>query len=104
MIPAAREMHERFGASIYSTYGFRDAFNPSVTSDPAQPASAGDAGWVDRDYIGIDEGPILAMIENYRSGLVWKLFMSNPEIKPMLEKIGFSPDTAGQKADYKGVN
>jgi len=35
------------------------------------------------------------MIENYRTGLIWKLFMSNAEIKPMLEKIGFQPDTAG---------
>jgi hypothetical protein len=90
VIPAAREMRERFGASIYSAYGFRDAFNPSVTSDPAQPASAGDAGWVDRDYIGIDEGPILAMIENYRSGLVWRVMRDNPYIRRGLERAGFS--------------
>jgi len=90
VIPAAREMRERFGASIYSTYGFRDAFNPSVPSDPAQPASAGDAGWVDRDYIGIDEGPILTMIENYRSGLVWRLMRDNPYIRRGLERAGFS--------------
>jgi len=90
VIPAAREMRERFGASIYSTYGFRDAFNPSVTSDPAQPASAGDAGWVDRNYIGIDEGPILTMIENYRSGLVWRVMRDNLYIRRGLERAGFS--------------
>jgi hypothetical protein len=38
------------------------------------------------------------MVENYRTGLIWKLFMSNPEIKPMLHKIGFKPDSLGKEA------
>src|SRR5262249_37815954 len=72
-IPAIREMSTRYGASLYSTYGFLDAFNPTLRSgegvvkgrvDPAR-------GWFDTDYLGIDEGPIVAMIENHRSGLVW---------------------------------
>jgi hypothetical protein len=90
VIPAAHEMHERFGAAIYSTYGFLDAFNPSVVADPAQAPSAGDAGWVDRDYIGIDEGPIVAMIENYRNGFVWRIMRDNPYIRRGLERAGFS--------------
>jgi hypothetical protein len=89
VIPAAHEMYQRFGASIYSAYGFRDAFNPTVI-DPAQPAASGDAGWVDGNYIGIDEGPILAMIENYRSGLVWRVMRGNPYIRRGLERAGFA--------------
>jgi hypothetical protein len=89
VIPAAREMHARFGASIYSTYGFRDAFNPSFT-DSAQPESPGNAGWVDGDYLGIDQGPILAMLENFRSGLVWRVMRGNPYIRRGLERAGFT--------------
>ena len=89
VIPAAHEMYQRFGAAIYAAYGFRDAFNPTVI-DPAQPAASADAGWVDRDYIGIDEGPILAMIENYRSGLVWRVMRDNPYIRRGLERGGFA--------------
>ena len=46
-----------------------------------------DIGWVAGDYLGIDQGPIVAMIENYRSGLLWKLFMSDPDIQNGLKKI-----------------
>ncbi len=42
--------------------------------------------------MGLDQAPIVVMVENYRTGLVWKMFMSNPEIQPMLDKIGFQPD------------
>jgi hypothetical protein len=42
--------------------------------------------------MGLNQAPITVMVENYRTGLIWKLFMSNPEIKPMLEKIGFKDD------------
>ena len=46
--------------------------------------------------MGLDQAPIVVMVENYRSGLIWKLFMSNPEIQPMLTKIGFEPDSASK--------
>ncbi len=42
-----------------------------------------------KTHLAIDEGPIIVMIENYRSGLLWKLFMSCPEIKKGLKKLGF---------------
>jgi hypothetical protein len=42
--------------------------------------------------MGLNQAPIVVMIENYRSGLIWKLFMSNAEIKPALDGIGFQPD------------
>src|SRR3546814_4931008 len=66
VIPAALEMHERYGDFLYSSYGFLDAFNPSFQYDI--PLKTGrlvpDKGWVASDYIGIDQGPILAMIRS----------------------------------------
>jgi hypothetical protein len=97
VLPATLEMYRRYGTSIYSSYGFLDAFNPSFhgSATPALgPAQAvafdGGAGWVDPDYLGIDEGPILAMIENYRSNLVWRVMHSSPYIRQGLERAGFS--------------
>ena len=90
VLPATLEMYHRFGASIYSSYGFLDAFNVSYRSSSDQPAGHGDAGWVDADYVGIDQGPILAMIENYRSELVWRVMRSNAVIRLGLERAGFT--------------
>jgi hypothetical protein len=87
VLPATLEMYHRFGASIYSVYGFLDAFNASYRSPSAKLA---DAGWVDADYVGIDEGPILAMIENYRSDLVWRVMRRNPYLQQGLERAGFT--------------
>ena len=76
-IPAIREMTTRYGATLYSTYGFLDAFNPTLQ-------------WFDADYLGIDEGPIVAMIENYRSGLVWKTMRRNEHVIRGLKRAGFT--------------
>jgi hypothetical protein len=73
------------GADIWGIYGPRDAFNESDD-------------WISPIYMGLNQAPIVVMIENYRSGLIWKLFMSNPEIQPMLDKIGFRKDLAPQRA------
>src|SRR5262249_50857279 len=84
VLPATLGMYHRYGSSIYSVYGFLDAFNASFKNGPdaggqshahvpdstVQGSGKSYNGWVDQDYIGIDEGPILAMIENYRSDLV----------------------------------
>jgi hypothetical protein len=92
VIPATVEMHRRYGAQIYGRYGFLDAFNPSFDFDV--PLHHGQRvpgfGWVDTDYLGIDQGPIIAMIENYRSGLVWKVMRRNPYIRRGLERAGFT--------------
>ena len=64
-------------------YGFLDAFNPTLRTDASssQHGRVDPAlGWFDVDYLGIDQGPIVAMIENYRSGLVWKTMRKNPHI------------------------
>ena len=86
VIPAALEMQRRFAGSLYSAYGFRDAFNLSVrTGGAARNAD----GWFDEHYLAIDQGPILAMLENYRSGLVWRIMQRNEHIRRGLERAGF---------------
>jgi hypothetical protein len=90
VLPATLEMYHRFGSSIYSSYGFVDAFNASVHGSGGAQHALGGAGWVDPDYVGIDEGPILAMIENYRSDLVWRVMRSDPYLQQGLERAGFS--------------
>ena len=86
-------MHAQYGTSIYREHGFIDAFNPSFTwpevelktghLDPA-------LGWVDDNYIGIDQGPIVVMIENHRNEFVWNVMKRNPYIRKGLERAGFS--------------
>jgi hypothetical protein len=92
-------MYHRFGGSIYSVYGFLDAFNASYRSPSGKPPGAGDAGWVDADYVGIDEGPILAMIENYRSDLVWRVMRRSPYLQQGLERAGFTGGWLAQLED-----
>lgn len=64
------------GDKLWSEYGFIDAFNETKN-------------WYAGSHLAIDQGPIVVMIENYRTGLLWKLFMSCPEIKNGLNKLGF---------------
>jgi hypothetical protein len=90
VMPAMLAMYQRFGSSIYSSYGFLDAFNPSFRVSTGRYRGLKDAGWVDPDYIGIDEGPILAMIENYRSELIWCVMRGDPYLRQGLERAGFS--------------
>lgn len=91
-IPALMAMRTQYGARLYTRYGFKDAFNPSFTfADPAMRSGTVDPvhGWVANDYLGIDQGPILAMMENHRSGFVWKVMRKNPHIVRGLKRIGF---------------
>ncbi|HEY5972125.1 MAG TPA: glucoamylase family protein [Pseudoxanthomonas sp.] len=91
VIPATVEMHERYGEYLYSSYGFLDSFNRSFDYDI--PLKTGrlvaEEGWVSSDYIGIDQGPILAMIANYRNDFVWNVMKKNPHIRLGLERAGF---------------
>ncbi len=92
VIPATEEMHKRYGDFIYSSYGFLDSFNPSFNYDI--PLKTGRVvpgrGWVSSDYIGIDQGPILAMIANYRNEFVWNVMKKNKYIRTGLERAGFT--------------
>ena len=77
---ALRFFYYKLGDKLWSDYGFIDAFDLTT-------------GWFDRGmHIAIDQGPIVVMIENYRTGLLWRLFMSAPEITEALSALGFTPD------------
>lgn len=76
-LPALRHLYDAFRTNIWCVYGFRDAFNLT-------------ANWWDTDVIGIDQGPILVMAENYRFQKVWRVFMRNAEIKRGLQAAGFT--------------
>jgi hypothetical protein len=91
-IPAIVDIHRRFGQHIYSTYGFLDAFNRTFTFDvPLRHGRhVSGFGWVAGDYVGIDQGAMLAMIENYRSALIWRVMRKNPYLRRGLEQAGFS--------------
>ncbi len=92
VLPAMRAMRERYGDRLYSTYGFRDAFNPTFTfqDTPVERGTVGPEGWFDVDYLGIDQGPIVAMIENYRTALVWATMRKNPYVVAGLRRAGFT--------------
>lgn len=68
---------------IWSNNGFKDAFNP--TAEPSKPS-----GWVDHDTLGIDQGPIVLMTENYRTGMVWELMKKDKYLVDGLKKAGFT--------------
>ena len=77
-IPALKNMYDKYGdKGLWGKYGMKDAFNLTVD-------------WNDKDYLGLDEGPIVIMIEIYRTGLVWKYSMKDPVIQKGLERLGFS--------------
>lgn len=74
---ALRYFYEEQGDVLWGDLGFYDAFSEEYN-------------WVADGYLAIDQGPIVAMIENYRTQLPWNLFMANPEVKNGLDKLGFS--------------
>jgi len=77
VIPSLIHMFDKYGSKgLWGRYGFVDAFNPTVN-------------WYDKDCVGIDEGPIVLMIENFRNGLVWKYVMKDSVIKNGLKVLGF---------------
>jgi len=73
---ALRHFYEDLGDKIWGEYGFTDAFSEQHD-------------WYAKTYLAIDQGPIIVMIENYRTGLLWKLFMSNPDVKNGLKRLDF---------------
>ncbi len=74
---AIRFFYYLMGDRIFGDYGFKDAFAPKE-------------GWYASSYLAIDQGPIILMIENYRTGLLWDLFMLAPEVQNGLDKLGFT--------------
>ena len=71
-----KNINNKYGDKIWGKYGYYDAFNPT-------------AKWVSNDFFGIDQGPMLLMIENFRTGLIWNNVMKDPVIQQGLEKLNF---------------
>ena len=74
---ALRHFYEYYGDEIWGKFGFVDGFSPQDK-------------WVSQHFLSISQGPTVIMIENYRSGLLWKLFMGIPEIQAGLRRLGFT--------------
>ena len=93
VIPALVGMRRTYGDALFGQYGFVDAFNPTLR-DPGPALHHGrivpGLSWFDTDYLGIDQGPILAMTENWESGLVWNLMRRNASIVRGLCRAQFS--------------
>lgn len=71
---AFKHFYRDLGAELWGIYGPRDNYNPSQ-------------GWLAYHYMGLNQAPIVAMVENHRTGVLWRSFMSNPEIGAMLKKL-----------------
>jgi hypothetical protein len=84
-LPAIRHWYRDLGAQLWDIYGFRDAFNQQLN-------------WYSGIAVGLNQAPQAVMIENGRTGLVWRAFMANPEIRAMQKKIGLVPDRDGAQA------
>ena len=91
-IPALKNMRRMYGDRLFTEYGFLDAFNPTYRfgGRVQHGVVVPDTGWFDGDYLGIDQGPILLQIENYRTGLIWKLMRRSPYIRAGLRRAGFT--------------
>ena len=92
VLPALKAMQARHGARLFQRYGFIDAFNetfpasrPAVRDGVVHPEA-----WFTNNYLGIDQGPIVLMAENHRSGLVWTVMKKNAHIVRGLCRAGFT--------------
>ncbi len=84
VLPAIRHFNESYPEMI-SEYGFKCSFNPTLTE-----GTPGARGWISSGYYGIDQGPIVLMIENYCSGLIWRLMRKCPAMVEGLRRAGFT--------------
>jgi hypothetical protein len=92
VLPTLISMRDAYGPLLFSRYGFFDALNPTfrLPGKAVYGKVDPERGWFDTDYLGIDEGPILIMAENYRSGLVWRVMRRNPYLVAGLRAAGFA--------------
>ncbi|SRR5579871_10036 len=92
VLPALDELFNRYGQYVNRKYGFVDAFDPSFDYDVPIPAGTRvpGVGWFDDDYLGIDSGSTIAMLENYRSELVWRFMRHDPYVRRGLARAGFT--------------
>ncbi len=92
VLPALAHLRDAYGGRIFAAYGLLDALNPTFRLDtPVQHGRVDpEHGWFDTDYLGIDQGPVVAMIENWRTGLVWRTMRRNPHVVRGLRLAGFT--------------
>jgi len=83
---ALRHFYRNLGDRLWGYYGFYDAFNE-------------DQNWFASSYLAIDQGPIISMIENHRSGLLWDLFMADPEMQQAVAAVGFVEDVTATEEE-----
>jgi len=76
VLPTINNFNEKYADKLWGPYGYLDSFNPTLN-------------WFNKEYIGIDQGPLLLMIENFRSGLVWNYVMKDSVIQRGLMRLGF---------------
>ncbi len=86
---AFKHYYRDLGAELWTVYGPADNYNETLH-------------WVSTHSMGLNQSPIAVMIENYRTGLLWKNFMANPEIAPMLKKLDEATEAAKKQAETKG--
>jgi hypothetical protein len=93
VVPALVAMRRRYGEPLFGRYGFVDAFNPTLRT-VRPPLHHGHivegSAWFDTDYLGIDQGPIIAMAENWRTGFVWGLMRHNADVVRGFCRAGFT--------------
>ncbi|MEO8233105.1 MAG: glucoamylase family protein [Ignavibacteriota bacterium] len=77
VLPTIKNFNEKYGAGLWKEFGYVDSFNPTLN-------------WFNKEYIGIDQGPLLLMIENFRTGLVWNYVMKDQIIQKGLNRLGFN--------------
>jgi hypothetical protein len=88
---ALRYFYEEKGDKLWSSYGFVDGYSDQFD-------------WTARSHLAIDQGPIIVMIENYRSGLLWKIFMNIPEIQNGMKQLGFDSPYFSQSVGGTGTS
>jgi len=76
VFPTIKSINEKYGKGLWGPYGYFDSFNPTIN-------------WFNKEYIGIDQGPLLLMIENFRTGLIWNYVMKDSVIQMGLTRLGF---------------
>ncbi len=86
-----KHFYYTYGAQIWGPFGFTDAFHPGQQ-------------WYSQSYLAIDHGTMVPMIENARTGLCWDMFMANPEISPMLTKLGFTVVSATEESPEQVIS
>jgi hypothetical protein len=88
---ALKYFYRERGQELFGLYGPYDAFNDELN-------------WVQQAYIGIDQGPIVVMIENYRTGLLWNTLMKDTDVQAGLDKLGFQYETSTDVTDLINNN